>query len=188
MGLELIDLAVERRRIEGFEGPGGETVGPAKARILALIDTVRDPESHLRYSPGHLTASAVVLSPSRTKVLLVFHRTLGRWLQPGGHIDPSDSSIAGAARREAIEETSVGLGLASPLLVGLDVHEIPAARSEPAHYHFDCAFGFLAISETVSAAAENEMVEWCPTDRLDRFGVDGALNAYVRGALDRLSR
>src|SRR5690348_7785306 len=35
---------------------------------------------------AHFTASAVVLDPEGTRVCLVHHRKLGRWLQPGGHV------------------------------------------------------------------------------------------------------
>src|SRR5437762_10909961 len=43
-------------------------------------------------SPGHFTASAFVLSPDYDEVLLIFHKKLGRWLQPGGHVDAGDAS------------------------------------------------------------------------------------------------
>ena len=34
--------------------------------------------------PGHVTTSAIVLSPDHARVLLIDHVTIGRWLQPGG--------------------------------------------------------------------------------------------------------
>ena len=55
--------------------------------------------------PGHLTASAVVLDASRTSVLLTLHPRVGRWLQLGGHCEDGDTTIAGAALREATEES-----------------------------------------------------------------------------------
>ena len=36
---------------------------------------------------GHLTASTWVLDKSRKQVLLLHHKKLDRWLQPGGHAD-----------------------------------------------------------------------------------------------------
>ena len=46
--------------------------------------------------PGHLTGSAVVVDPARERTLLMLHRKLGRWFQPGGHAD-GDANLA--ARR-----------------------------------------------------------------------------------------
>ena len=57
--------------------------------MLALCDNAGDPFSREHYVPGHFTASAFVLSPTRDMLLLVFHGKLHRWLQPGGHIDGS---------------------------------------------------------------------------------------------------
>ena len=36
---------------------------------------------------GHITASAFILNESRDKMLLVHHKFLGKWLQPGGHVE-----------------------------------------------------------------------------------------------------
>jgi 8-oxo-dGTP pyrophosphatase MutT (NUDIX family) len=57
--------------------------------------------------PGHFTASAFVLHPSGEALLLILHRKLGMWLQPGGHLESSDVDHLGAARREVAEETGV---------------------------------------------------------------------------------
>jgi 8-oxo-dGTP pyrophosphatase MutT (NUDIX family) len=116
---------------------------------------------------GHLTASALVLrrkpgdesliaevesllveSPggdeNRLEVLLIHHRGLNRWLQPGGHLDSNEDPEAGA-RRELVEET--GLvdielldGFAGPGSVfDIDSHLIPAnaKKSEGSHLHHD---------------------------------------------------
>jgi hypothetical protein len=56
--------------------------------------------------PGHLTTSAIVLSPDHARVLLIDHVVIGRWLQPGGHYEPAEPFHQSAAR-EAVEETGV---------------------------------------------------------------------------------
>ena len=72
---------------------------------------------------GHLTASAVVVSAEGDRVLLLHHRKLDRWLQPGGHGDPGETSAEAVALREAHEETG---------LCGLALHpQIEKARSAP---------------------------------------------------------
>ena len=101
--------------------------------------------------PGHLTTSAVVLSPDHRQTLLIDHVTIGRWLQPGGHYEPA-SAFYLSAQREAEEETSVaGLAL-HPWHQGLDLpfvidsHDVPGkpSRSEPPHVHHDLQYLFIA--------------------------------------------
>ena len=53
------------------------------ARIRHLVESA--PDCFQRTCrPGHITGSAWVLSHDRTKCLLLHHRKLDRWLQPGG--------------------------------------------------------------------------------------------------------
>jgi len=94
---------------------------------------------------GHLTGSAWVLSADGGSVLLLHHTKLDRWLQPGGHADASDDSLAETARREALEECGIQtLTLLTTALFDVDVHEIPARSHEPAHLHYDLRFLFSA--------------------------------------------
>jgi len=85
-------------------------------------------------SPVHVTASAIVCGPRG--VVLHRHRRLGRWLQPGGHVDDGEPP-ARAAVREACEETGLVVRHPSggPLLLHVDVHE--AAEG---HRHLDLRY------------------------------------------------
>src|SRR5258705_4171245 len=74
-----------------------------RERMLQLLE-LSAPMSRDHFVPGHLTASAFVLSPERAAVLLIFHKKLGIWVQPGGHIEAEDESLEAAARRELGEE------------------------------------------------------------------------------------
>jgi 8-oxo-dGTP pyrophosphatase MutT (NUDIX family) len=82
------------------------------------------------------------------KVLLIHHRTLNRWLQPGGHHEGLDRLDASAAR-EVWEETGVNVrspnaqSLDAPL-IDIDSHAIPAnpAKGEGAHVHHDFLYLF----------------------------------------------
>ena len=56
---------------------------------------------------GHITASGIVWNPADGRILLLYHRGLQRWLQPGGHVEASDASIFAAAQREVREETGL---------------------------------------------------------------------------------
>lgn len=127
--------------------------------------------------PGHITASAWVTTPACDRFLLVHHRKLGRWLQPGGHTD-GDHDILSAALREAREETGLNdLCLvddgprATPL--DLDVHEIPARFSpegdmiEDAHEHHDVRVLIVAQGDrTPRASHESHAVAWFTPEEL----------------------
>lgn len=55
-------------------------------QILAFIR--RDADGVLRReNPAHITTSALVFNPTKTKVLLVFHNQFRAWSWTGGHAD-----------------------------------------------------------------------------------------------------
>jgi 8-oxo-dGTP pyrophosphatase MutT (NUDIX family) len=157
--------------------------------VLALLEAHPRPLERVSFEPGHVTASALVLTPDGSSVLLVLHRRLGRWLQPGGHLEATDPDIVAAARRELREETGIDPDPAvPPLLVGVDVHEIPAARGEPAHLHHDLIFRFVAVRRPAASSTEAADAAWFAVDRLDDAGADQALRRAVSRARATLRR
>ena len=117
------------------------------ARVLDFVARHPDPFDR-RIREGHLTGSAFVVAGDGTRVLLLHHRKLDRWLQPGGHADPGETSGEAVALREVREETglaAVHLHPAAPRPLDVDVHEIPARPGEPAHAHLDLRY--LAVAE-----------------------------------------
>jgi 8-oxo-dGTP pyrophosphatase MutT (NUDIX family) len=158
-----------RELLEVYE-PSVDEVESVKA-ILELI--VKDDEvmSDDFYTPGHVTGSAFVVDPTHTRLLMIHHAKLGRWLQPGGHIDPGEDVLT-AAVREVQEETGV-VGL--PLLDGIfdvDVHSIPAYRERPAHTHFDVRFLLEAQNEDLTDSDEVLGVRWVPFDEVPSLMTD----------------
>ncbi|GAB4396214.1 MAG: NUDIX hydrolase [Microscillaceae bacterium] len=113
-----------------------------------MLDLVRQaPDFASRHRPeAHLTASAWVVNTARNACLLLHHQKLDRWLQPGGHIEPQDRSLAEAARREVNEETGLQelILLLDGQIVDLDIHLIPASGKMAAHWHYDLRFAFEA--------------------------------------------
>lgn len=109
---------------------------------------------------GHVTASAWVLSPDGGAALLTHHRRLGRWFQPGGHVE-NDRTIQEAALREAREESGIDrLALVSDALFDVDVHPIPARKGEPDHWHYDLRFLVRANSRDFAVGEESLDLAW----------------------------
>ena len=165
---------------------------PADARetesLAGLRRFVAAPEDPLaRDNPvGHVTASAVVARPAGDSFLLVFHRKLGRWLQPGGHVEYDDPSAFEAALREAREETGIS-EFESPLgeaIFDVDVHRIPERKSEPAHNHFDVRFLLTTESQIDRAGSDDPTrpIEWRSYEETMASGVDASLARAIEKA------
>jgi 8-oxo-dGTP pyrophosphatase MutT (NUDIX family) len=128
---------------------------------------------------GHITASAIVARPDGSEFLLLYHRKLGRWLQPGGHTEYSDDSAFDAALREAREETGIA-EFATPLertILDVDVHAIPARGKDPAHHHFDVRFLLTTMAEIDRDAAEDSErpMKWRRYEEAAAAGADASL-------------
>lgn len=183
----MLDLTEVRAQITSFDPGGVPSYESARTAILALLDETGAPSSRDQFAPGHLTASGIVLSPRRDRVLLVHHRRLDRWLQPGGHIEDGDANLLAAARREVIEETAADLDTEfQPILIGMDVHEIPAARGEPDHLHHDVLFAFIARSLARQRSEESHDVHWAPVAEIARFDPDPPLERTLRRSVEIL--
>ncbi len=149
-------------------------------RMQELCRSAGDPFSRAHYRPGHFTASAFVLSPDRSSLLLIHHGKLDRWLQPGGHVDPEDVDVLAAARREVAEET--GVTALVPLVEGLfdvDVHRIPARKEEPEHRHFDLRLLFGAEDTDFAAGSDARDARWVPLGEVDRLESDDSVMRAV---------
>jgi 8-oxo-dGTP pyrophosphatase MutT (NUDIX family) len=163
-----------------------EAGGSAATRqeILDFLDA--HPDALLRSCVlGHLTGSAAVVDPQRQRALLVLHRKLGRWLQPGGHAD-GDGDLAGVARREASEETGIiGLTVEQPAL-DVDVHEIPPTGNEPSHLHLDVRFLVVAPEAAVAVANDESLaLRWVTAGEVDdpALALDESTKRLLRSAL-----
>ncbi|MBT8213006.1 MAG: NUDIX hydrolase [Acidimicrobiia bacterium] len=144
------------------------------ASMAALVDHPSDPTSRTTFDPGHFTASAFVLSPDRDAVLLVHHRKLNRWLQPGGHIDPGDENALAAARREVLEETGLRADVLFEDVFDIDIHAYPAGR-EPGHLHFDLRFLLGADTSDVPGSSEIDGWRWVRFDEIAAVDADPSL-------------
>lgn len=133
-----------------------------------MIDFVSNTEDcFLRtHQYGHLTASAFVLNAKRDKVLIIHHKKLDRWLQPGGHAD-GHPNLLEVAQKEVEEETGITTFPISKEIFDLDIHKIPARKQEPEHFHFDLRY-LLGTREGVVLNGNGEVkdLKWIAIDEL----------------------
>ena len=172
------------QRVSGFVDDGDESALKSKELVLMLLECAAAPFSRDHFTPGHITGTAVVLNPTKQKILLVHHRRLNRWLLPGGHVEAGDLDVAATARREALEETGVELVPAElPQLVGIDVHGIPPKGREPYHLHHDLVFSFIARSEKLQGSEETRAVAWCPITEFGDYDLPSSIRRSALRAL-----
>ncbi|GGS26820.1 NUDIX hydrolase [Streptomyces griseoviridis] len=120
---------------------------------------------------GHVTASALVIDPTRERVLLTLHRKLRMWLQMGGHCEPEDATLAAAALREGTEESGVaGLTLLPGGPVRLDRHHTPCA------WHLDVQYAALAPAGAVEAISDESLdLRWFGYDEVAEVADDSVV-------------
>ena len=119
---------------------------------------------------GHITGSAWIINRERTHVLLMHHKKLNRWFQPGGHCD-GDPDVRSVAKKEAWEETGMEVAPVSDGVFDVDVHNIPERKGVPEHKHHDIRFLFQAAmtSEELGVNEESNAVRWVPLEEVYRY-------------------
>ena len=154
--------------------------------FLVAFDVLDDPFSQ-ELDPVHVTGSGFVVGPRG--IVLLKHKRLGFWLQPGGHIDAGETPWE-AARRECVEETGLDVRFLGPFdaavpelvvpeLVHVDVH-----AGGRGHTHLDLRYLFDAgpaedgSADPAPPEGESQEIAW--------FDWDAAIelaDAGLRGAL-----
>ena len=160
-------------QLEGY-APWNEQEARDKAVLLTMLRSGRDLWTR-ENETAHLTASAWVTDPTRTRVLMCYHNIYHSWSWLGGHAD-GDRDLLGVALREVREES--GLASVRPVsedlfsleILTVDGHE-KRGRYVPSHLHLNVTY-LLEADDTETLAVkpdENSAVGW--------FGLDEAVAA-----------
>ena len=94
----------------------------------------------------------IITSTTPKKILLIHHKKLEKWLQPGGHIEKFENPVQ-TAIREIKEETGLSIeslrkgikvidneGTFIPVPKFIMEQTIPKADNQPMHYHIDIQY------------------------------------------------
>ncbi len=149
--------------------------------------------------PGdkHFTVSAYIISdePER-RILLVYHRKFGKWMQPGGHIEPQENPVE-ALIREVQEETGLDIRSSLPKLTdlgegvsGLSAPDflqqqlIAAHGDEPQHFHIDHAYALrVGVGELQPGEHESQQIGWFTKAELATMDIFPNVRAVVETIL-----
>ena len=145
--------------------PWNEQERQDQALILAFLE--RNPDAFYRSNLlAHMTASAWVVNPQRSKALMVYHRLYDSWSWAGGHADGEEDLLA-VALREVREETGVQRlrpvteEIYSLEVLTVDGHE-KHGRYVPSHLHLNVTYLLEAEEDQPLRVceAENSGVAW----------------------------
>lgn len=125
--------------------------------------------------PGHITASAFIISKDRKKILLNHHGKINKWMQLGGHAD-GNPLVHEVAMKEACEESGLkDLSFyplykdGTPIAFDIDIHVISAYKGIPEHKHYDIRYLFLADNDDYIISNESFDLKWVPFEAVKEY-------------------
>ncbi len=148
--------------------------------VMQFKTLLSEPECFSKENyPAHFTGSAWIVDPAESKVLLLHHAKLAKWLQPGGHLEEGEFPWD-AALREAYEEVGLKVelegrekGFVIPL--DLDCHSIPARGEMKEHFHYDFRFLAFASFKEALGGQEGLKMKWFDLEEVYGSGYELSL-------------
>jgi len=167
--------------LNSYHTPYMEEAGMAEKTRLFVLQHENCFDRNL--SIGHVSGSAWVVNPARTHVLLLHHRKLNMWLQPGGHAD-GDPDILRVILNETAEETGISLehiNLLGESIFDIDVHTVHESIHDSRHTHFDVRF-LVEIDDSLPIPGnyESHQIAWVPLEQVCYFNNALSLHRLVR--------
>ncbi|MBH0779493.1 NUDIX hydrolase [Nocardia bovistercoris] len=131
--------------------PADDVEHAHRAEVLAWLDGTDDIFRRVEPAtpPRHLVTYVAVVDPTREAVFLVDHIKAGRWLPPGGHVEPGEHPAV-TARREVQEE----LGVAAPF----DTDTAPLFLTLTTTVNIDSGHEDVSLWYVATAASGTEFV------------------------------
>ena len=177
-------LVADARRVLAEWQPPAPDQAELRSRVLEFLAAHPDAD-HRDQRSGHLTASTLVLDDARERVLLTLHPMAGRWFQLGGHLEARDTSVPGAAAREAAEESGISGLVLQVGPIRLDWHDVTcrdSAGSPGPSSHLDLEYLAIAPPNAEPRITDESLdLAWWPVHTLPD-GADDAVRGLVRRA------
>ena len=179
-----------RKSIEAFSPACPQEARDREVMLLAL-DT--QPAVLTRENPfAHFTASAWIVNPARTKVLMAFHNIYNTWAWTGGHAD-GEADLLSVALREAREETGIrDIRPVSEAIYSLEIlpvmSHVKRGAFVSAHVHLNVTYLLEADDAQAlrSKPDENSAVGWLPLARAEDNRDEPFMAVIYRKLNDRL--
>jgi 8-oxo-dGTP pyrophosphatase MutT (NUDIX family) len=144
------------------------------------------------------TSTAFIIQDER--VLLINHRKLGKWLPPGGHMEPNETP-PDTAVREALEETGLEIELISQENIWIErfnassfhrpylclLEEIPKYKGIPKHQHMDFVYLAKPIGGTLKEnLLETDGIKWFTKGEVDLLESDVAIYLETKQIIHKI--
>ena len=147
--------------LRGWVAPSADQEA-LRVRYVAHLEAYPDGERRACF-PAHLTAGTLVLSATGDEVLLNLHGKARRWFAFGGHVEPGDATLAGAALREGLEESGVSELRFDSEPAQLDEHAVPFCDPRGMVHHLDVRYVAQAPEGARHAISDESIdVRWWP--------------------------
>ncbi len=149
------------------------------------------PHIHTEAGQHDQTISAFILHPTSKQILLIEHKKIPKWLQPGGHIELVENPWA-ALTHELLEETGLEIDKCELLLQpdqpkpvheNYTTHPIPfhfnthPMDGEEGHWHTDMSYALRSYSSEIKPGeGESQIWRWISPEELERMRSEGKLS------------